>query len=132
MNVQNIPEGVPVDPRYNNGIGEGWFPIVEELHKQMVQIDPGYTIQQIKEKFGGLRYYWEPSVNEDGFADYHSDRHKIATMRALVSYAEALASRTCEACGLPGSLRDSTGWYVTLCDGCESKRQADRDGSVGS
>lgn len=131
MNVQNIPESVPVDPRYNNGIGKGWYPIVEELHKQMLAVDPGYTIQQIKEKFGGLRYYWEPTPDADGFFDY-SDEAKIATMRALVSFAEALASRTCEACGLPGSLRSSTGWYVTLCDGCENQRETKRNGSISA
>lgn len=47
-------------------IPEEWEDIVIDCHEQLVKIDPDYTILQIKEKFGGLRYYF----NSD------SPRHK--------------------------------------------------------
>lgn len=55
---------------------------------------------QIKEKFGGLRFY------VTGGDDYTS---------GVISMAESMSYRTCEHCGKPGSPRDD-GWVTTLCD----------------
>lgn len=35
-----------------------WFPIIEATHEALEELIPGYNISQIKEKFGGLRYYF--------------------------------------------------------------------------
>lgn len=40
---------------------EDWYPLVLKCHEELLEIDPNYTIFQIKEKFGGLRYYFSPS-----------------------------------------------------------------------
>jgi hypothetical protein len=37
---------------------EGWWPIIAELDRQIAAIAPGYEVHQIKEKFGGLRFYY--------------------------------------------------------------------------
>jgi hypothetical protein len=42
---------------------DDWYPIILEAHTKLMTIDPTYQIQQIKEKFNGLRYY------------FHSDRY---------------------------------------------------------
>lgn len=34
-----------------------WYPIIKRTHDELNCIVPGYNISQIKEKFGGLRYY---------------------------------------------------------------------------
>lgn len=65
-------------------------------------------VHQIKEKFGGLRFYYEGG-DEQVFG--------------MVRMAEAWASRTCEQCGEPGTLRPG-GWVQTLCDKHEEERQA--------
>ena len=57
------------------------------------------TIVQVKEKFGGLRFYM----------DGGTEAHRIG-----VGFAEAMASRTCEVCGSPGERTDD-GWVKTLC-----------------
>lgn len=114
--MQSVPDSVPVDPRYANGIGKGWFPIVERLHEEMAKIDPDYTVQQVKEKFGGLRYYYEPS------GDYGTP--VADALYALVRAAEDLCSRTCETCGSPGSCCSVDGWFVTLCDRCRDKESS--------
>lgn len=75
------------------------FPIPEEV--------PQVVIRQIKEKFGGLRFYY------DGGDDY---------IRGVVTMAEQWCSRTCEECGAPGTHR-SGGWMRTLCDRHEIERQ---------
>lgn len=104
-------------------IGEGWWPIIESLCKQ---IDnhvkwkqeqkekygrwegcPDVIVSQIKEKFGGLRFYY------DGGDD---------TVDGMTRMAESWAARTCERCGMPGKSR-SRGWIQTLCDEHEAERQ---------
>ncbi len=62
---------------------------------------------QVKEKFGGLRFYY------DGGDDYIS---------GLVSMAESWAYHTCETCGARGTLRHG-GWVRTLCDTHEEAYQ---------
>lgn len=65
------------------------------------------VVRQIKEKFGGLRFYY------DGGDDQ---------VHGMVRMAEAWASTVCEQCGNPGKLRGG-GWVQTLCDVHEEERQ---------
>jgi hypothetical protein len=37
----------------------GWYPLLVELDEQLRAVLPNYVLHQVKEKFGGLRYYWE-------------------------------------------------------------------------
>lgn len=46
-------------------VGEGWMPIVLEAHEKFLALDPNYSIAQIKEKFGELRYYFDRSTNAE-------------------------------------------------------------------
>jgi len=55
---------------------------------------------QVKEKFGGLRFY----VN--GATDKHWN---------FISVAENMSYRTCEECGSAGKTY-TNGWHTTLCD----------------
>ena len=98
-------------------VGKGWWPILDALCGQIQHhvnwknkfgpVVPQVTIAQIKEKFGGLRFYY------DGGDDYIS---------GLVSMAEAWATSSCETCGAPGKKREG-GWIKTLCDHHEAERQ---------
>lgn len=84
--------------------GEGWHDIVWACHRELFRIDPDYQPLQIKEKFGGLRYYFKPS--NPSFRD---------EMDAVVAKYEELAAKTCEVTGNPGVLMKSPGnWYKTL------------------
>ena len=82
-------------------VGPGWEPLVDELHAQVLAIDPDVVVDQVKEKFGGLRYYFS--------ADDGNQR-----INALVAQYEKRASETCEWCGAPGTT-DGNGWAKTLC-----------------
>lgn len=55
---------------------------------------------QVKEKWGGLRFYVNSS---DNYID------------GAIALAESLSLRTCEQCGAPGKPRGG-GWVRTLCD----------------
>lgn len=97
--------------------GEGWWPILEKLcaniqswidwKNKQGEVVPQVTVAQIKEKFGGLRFYY------DG-----GDEH----ISGMVRMAEAWADASCEECGSPGKRRDG-GWIKTLCDHHEAERQ---------
>ena len=66
------------------------------------------VVMQIKEKFGGLRFYYSGG---DMF------------IRGLVTMAEEWAHVTCEKCGNPGHYSRSGGWIKVLCDEHEAERQ---------
>jgi hypothetical protein len=44
---------------------KGWFPLVINCDKELAILDPDYAVHQVKEKFGGLRYYFETSASAD-------------------------------------------------------------------
>ena len=93
--------------------GDGWFDIIWDLSSKLeplIQkfIDENQDTElypkafQVKEKFGGLRFYMTCGMDE---------------ISDLISEAEALSLKTCEECGKPGEERGG-GWIHTLCDSC--------------
>lgn len=92
-------------PDWYDSVGLGWRTILENLHQQLTQHAPNYTVAQIKEKFGTLRVYLETGSNGDD------------TARAIRD-AEWESSRTCEYCGKPGKQLRTTGWIKTTCGEC--------------
>lgn len=76
---------------------EGWFSLIEELHAELVQIDPNYQLVQVKEKFGGLRFY--------------ADGKEI---RDVIGKYERLSFSVCEVTGNPGVLMRKHGVFKTL------------------
>ena len=93
---------------WGDEVGQGWAAHVLTCHKQLKHLDPGYRISQIKEKFGGLRYYFDSSLAFDHVA------HDV--MDSVVVAAEHRCSYTCEVCGAGGQIRHNGGWWKTLCD----------------
>ena len=98
-------------------IGEGWYPLIEKLsetiqnhidHQQKQGNDcPQVIVQQVKEKFGTLRFYY------DGGDDF---------VHGAVWLAESMTGMLCETCGGLGKRREG-GWVRTLCDQHESEYQ---------
>jgi len=94
------------------GTGPGWWPLLLKLDSRLAITDPDYTIGQVKEKFGTLRFYTGP-LTEAG--------------RALVQAAEAATATTCEECGKPGTLDASDYWMKTLCEAHQQLRAEKRN-----
>lgn len=93
------------DASLGGNVGPGWVPLVDELHRKVQEIVPDVHVVQVKEKFGGLRYYIG-SVPED----------KYEQVYALIRGAETLSYKTCEECGEPGTSDADKGyWLKTLC-----------------
>ena len=60
---------------------EAWIPYIEKLDAELEALIPGYEVHQVKDKFGGLRYYFEvPADTPDDVA---------AAARALTSRYES-------------------------------------------
>jgi hypothetical protein len=104
--------------RAHLGTGIGWYNLIYTLTNcidrrlEHLNKDGGnrkVIIAQIKEKFGGLRYY------TDGYIDEQMD--------GMIDFAESLSYTICEECGAPGKLRGG-GWMRTLCDKHEEERQS--------
>lgn len=97
--------------------GDGWKDIIitlcnkiEVLIKELPQeqIDDGVACVQIKEKFGGLRFYMHGATE---------------AMNNLIDQAELDSFKICESCGKPGEVRPG-GWISTLCDSCHGKKSS--------
>lgn len=90
--------------------GPGWYPLITDLDQRLAAIDPNYEIHQVKEKFGGLRYYFGAS-----------DPTLHNAMQTLADETEQRSTKTCEECGNTGAPHTSeTGWRRTLCASCAS------------
>ena len=89
-------------------VDEGWYQIVVDCDNLLTEIDPNYQIAQIKQKFGGLRYYFQPSDVNNG--------ELYVKMNSVVLAYEKIASITCEATGKPGVLMKSKGGWVKTLD----------------
>ena len=116
--------------------GDGWFNILDQLmgniqhhidwkekqhnwavtfnsktkpeeFREVPELIPQVTLDQVKEKFGTLRFYYS------GGDDYIS---------GLVSMAESMTEVTCEVCGNRGE-RIGGGWIRTLCEEHNSKEK---------
>jgi len=82
----------------------------QEIMEQELRLTPythWVTADQVKEKFGGLRFYYSGGDDQ---------------VFGMVRMAESWAAHTCETCGERGSLRHG-GWIRTLCDKHEAEYQ---------
>ena len=81
----------------------------EEIREELIKANllNKYRIAQIKEKFGGLRWY-------DDYGNTQIDK--------IIGKYEQMSERTCICCGRPvnGPI-DNNGWIEPICDKCLEK-----------
>jgi hypothetical protein len=90
--------------------GDGWYNILNQLmgniqhhidwKNRKGEVVPQVTLDQVKEKFGTLRFYY--SGGDDA-------------IDGMVRMAESMSGVTCEECGSPGKRRGK-GWIYTACE----------------
>ena len=81
-----------------NCVGKGWLNLIDTIYDKL---PPSACVSQVKEKFGGLRFY------VDGIDD---------KIYAFIEEIENQSYKICEVCGRPGKQRNKYGWIKTLCD----------------
>jgi hypothetical protein len=107
----------PPGLRYNGvdgTVGKGWVPLLTRLATDLKNMGWTGAVEQIKEKFGSLRFYALP----DGVP-----AHLHEAFRDRITAAEAESCRTCEMCGAPGAIesrRPNGGWIKCLCPTCRT------------
>lgn len=102
--------------------GDGWFDLIMdcsvrlEALNQTLPEDQRFTVAQIKEKFGGLRYYL------DYKAEYQNDE-----AYAIIAEAERRADNTCSRCGSTKNVSTrGERWIYTMCDSCSDESLPER------
>jgi hypothetical protein len=90
-------------------VDDGWFKLIDDVSKKITKLDNDgkITVSQVKEKFGGLRFYYDGQAKNDIIAD---------KIRKIVNDAENKSFHICEFCGKKGKLREDLPWVKTLCD----------------
>ncbi len=112
--------------RWGIAVGDGWYEIINDLCSiiqshldwcnstghyaargpmKHIEEAPQLKATQVKEKFGGLRFYVM------GDTEYS---------RGVITMAERLSRRTCEDCGMPGK-DHGHGYQATRCSACDDK-----------
>jgi hypothetical protein len=94
---------------------DGWMDILYRLSSKLeVLIQKSTPDQyfgrpyatQVKEKYGGLRFYMNHNTDE---------------MEELIEKAEKEAKETCEMCASRGKFCVKNKWYQTLCETCAAE-----------
>lgn len=98
--------------------GSGWKPLIRKCLE--VYEKHGAKVAQIKEKFGGLRIYFD-------LPDDLSDRDDVWKICwEAEKEAEDASFKICEDCGSAGVIRNVSGWLRTLCDPCHVRCEEER------
>lgn len=90
------------------GVLDGWireilFPLCAKLRE--LGIGPEFHVDQIKEKFGGLRFYASCETDEQYEA---------------ICAAERESYTVCELCGSRENVSSKGGWVKTFCEPCHA------------
>lgn len=102
-------------PRSGFDLSPGWKTLVHtlcqiletQIHYLPEEIRADAYCAQVKEKFGGLRFYMNSQSPE---------------MTGAIRMAENMSFHICETCGKPGHKRMG-GWILTLCDEHHANRE---------
>ena len=81
-------------------VSDGWIPLIQKLIEEAIEAGWDKQICQVKEKFGGLRFYINDTPDE---------------VNDVIRKYESLSYKTCEICGEKGEIRKG-GWWKTLCE----------------
>jgi hypothetical protein len=82
----------------------GWYQLISNLATQLSALEPpdaDLQVTQVKETFGGLRFYTRSVLSTAG--------------QQAIEEAEARSFMICEACGAPGALQRGRRWLRMRC-----------------
>ncbi len=117
---------------------DGWYGVIDEMCSKITdvyaeeEIEPDIVIDQIKEKYGTLRFYYHFEGRDKGIAAIDilgkgSLRMKAKEHRPIdkkifdiVDWGEKQSGHICELCSSPGVLRNDD-WLMVRCDDCWKK-----------
>ena len=86
--------------------GDGWYDLIHKLCSDLMELNPSVVALQVKEKFGGLRFY---AIIEVPISEENTD-----LILERISKAESDSETICEVCGKEGKIRPGS-WLKCLC-----------------
>ena len=99
----------------------GWINLIDELSGKLEEINNKYTnfedriyAVQVKQKFGGLRFYCYSTEN--------IAKEDYELKDKLIEEAEKASYTICEVCSKPATQTKSGGWISTLCEECRTTK----------
>lgn len=112
---EELDDSQPVPTIMISGIAvnDGWYDLIDTLCDRLDALNVDCTAVQVKEKFGGLRFY------VDGIE--HEDERRAYQASGAITFAQEMSRNICEDCGDRGEMRRG-GWIRTLCDDCHNER----------
>lgn len=102
MNAEELENILGERGAFDVGFPASWAGIIEQIHNKLLNLDPNYRTVQIKEKFGGLRFYFATDNIENA-----------QEMHDFVNEKEAESYKICIYCGKPST--QYSGFYA-VCD----------------
>ena len=115
-----IPKNFDYERTWADNIPDGWRlafgdQMIEELDQLLKRynIEKEYYLMQIKEKYGGLRWY-DNGFPKEGYEEYKDWLYKY----------EELSFKTCINCGKP-AIGYTKGWISPLCKECMKDQEYD-------
>lgn len=113
--VDDLNRAYPFLAGWASSCPNGWLGLLEQACAHIAAITPPQQLfslrtTQLKDKFGGLRWYLEGYV--------------CVRVLYAAAAAETISWSTCSACGNTGTIRNRNGWYCTLCDSCAKLKDA--------
>lgn len=114
--------------------GDGWYHLIDTLcgsiqgevnwiNRLFADFNYSCTAVQVKEKYGGLRFYYEFTYA----SDLSDDQMKVLIgsmdrISGMTSFAERISQTTCENCGGKCE-RENAPFPRAECDACEQLRR---------
>ena len=109
-----------LDKTISHNLPAGWYKIVDKLCSELTPIllealeespetteEPLFSVLQVKEKFGGLRFYYMMNTKDDEL---------YRRIQTAVDTAEDTSYSTCQITGNIGVLCKDGSHYMTLCE----------------
>lgn len=82
-------------------VGDGWLDIIKSLIEELIAVGWNKKVNQVKEKFGTLRFYTGGVTDE---------------MMDIIKKYTIISSTTCEVCGATGKIQNDNGWFSCVCE----------------
>jgi len=103
-NIKVVGIGSKQAKRFSFNISDGWLDLVHNLMSDLLQLGWNGEFNQVKEKFGTLRFYIPT-----GTSDIYD----------TISEYEKASETICEICGKPSTLHTTpSGWIYNRCEEC--------------
>jgi hypothetical protein len=105
--------------------GDGWYTLLDQLLEKLDFMSNNFGVQviaeQIKEKFGTLRFYYSTIVKTDLNVNHIAEK----IIDDIIDHAETKSKYICEVTGSHGVLCHKNGWLRTL-----SKEEAKKENYI--